>query len=135
MNWLISLSIDQIFSHIKWAEWIKEKLEITVPFPINGDELGILDKLLGIIHKAKVTNKVRAIFIIGPNSIIRLMIYYPQEIGRSVDEVLKSLKALIISTENHVSSPENYPYNELLRENVVMLPPPGSIKEIEKNKK
>jgi len=31
---LIGLSIDQIFAHIKWEEWIKEKLGVEIPFPI-----------------------------------------------------------------------------------------------------
>ena len=131
---LIGLSVDQVFSHIKWVEWIKENLDVTVPFPIIADELGILAKKLGMIHEAKGTNTVRAVFIIDPNSIIRLMIYYPQEIGRSVDEVLRSLKALVVTSENHVACPENFPNNELLGENVVMIPPPGSIEEIAENK-
>ncbi len=132
---LIGLSVDQVFSHIKWVEWIKDNLKVDVPFPIIADELGVLAKKLGMIHEAKGTNTVRAVFIIDPNGIIRLMIYYPQEIGRSVNEVLRSLKALITSTDNHVACPENYPHNVLLGENVVMMPPPGSMKEIEANKK
>ena len=28
---LIGLSIDQVFSHIKWTEWIKEKLGVSIP--------------------------------------------------------------------------------------------------------
>ncbi|HDI86068.1 MAG TPA: redoxin domain-containing protein, partial [Candidatus Korarchaeota archaeon] len=30
---LIGLSIDQVFSHIKWAEWIKENLGVEIKFP------------------------------------------------------------------------------------------------------
>ncbi len=30
---LIGLSIDQAFSHIKWVEWIKEKMDVEIPFP------------------------------------------------------------------------------------------------------
>ncbi|GAI42514.1 unnamed protein product [marine sediment metagenome] len=31
---LIGLSLDQVYSHIKWIEWIKQKFEVEVPFPI-----------------------------------------------------------------------------------------------------
>ncbi len=31
---LVGMSIDQVFSHIKWIEWIKEKLAIEIEFPI-----------------------------------------------------------------------------------------------------
>ncbi|MCI0501233.1 MAG: redoxin domain-containing protein, partial [Epsilonproteobacteria bacterium] len=29
---LIGLSVDQVFSHIKWEEWIKEHLKIVIKF-------------------------------------------------------------------------------------------------------
>lgn len=29
---LIGLSVDQVFSHIMWVEWIKEKLGVEIPF-------------------------------------------------------------------------------------------------------
>ena len=31
---LIGLSIDQIQSHLKWIEWIKEKLGVEITFPV-----------------------------------------------------------------------------------------------------
>lgn len=34
---LIGLSVDQVFSHIKWIEWIKENLNIVIKFPIIAD--------------------------------------------------------------------------------------------------
>jgi len=34
---LLGLSVDQVFSHIKWAEWIKEKLGTEIKFPIIAD--------------------------------------------------------------------------------------------------
>ncbi|MEM1977253.1 MAG: redoxin domain-containing protein, partial [Nitrososphaerota archaeon] len=34
---LIGLSIDQVFSHIKWVEWIGEKLGVEIKFPIIAD--------------------------------------------------------------------------------------------------
>jgi len=30
---LIGMSVDQVFSHIKWEEWIKEKLSIEMQLP------------------------------------------------------------------------------------------------------
>jgi len=34
---LIGLSVDQVFSHIKWVEWIEEKLGLKIEFPIIAD--------------------------------------------------------------------------------------------------
>lgn len=43
---LIGLSIDQVFSHIKWVEWIKEKLNIEIKFPVIADDTGRIAGLL-----------------------------------------------------------------------------------------
>lgn len=130
---LLGLSIDQVFSHIKWVEWIKEKVGIEIPYPIIADDMGNVATQLGMVHPGKGTTTVRAVFIIDPNGLIRLMIYYPQEIGRQVDEILRALKALQISDANKVAIPENWPNNELIGDKVIN-PPPKDIYEAEKRK-
>ena len=121
---LLGLSIDQVFSHIKWTEWIKEKLNVKIPFPIIADDMGKVAEKLGMVHPGKGTNTVRAVFIVDPKGMMRLMIYYPQEVGRQVDEVLRALKALQISDTKKVAMPENWPNNELIG-NKVIIPPAG----------
>ena len=128
---LIGLSIDQVFSHIKWVEWIQDKLNVQIPFPIIADDMGNVASKLGMIHPGKGTNTVRAVFIIDPQGLIRLMLYYPQEIGRQVNEVLRALKALQISDINKVAMPENWPNNELIQDKVI-IPPPKDFLEAEK---
>lgn len=130
---LIGHSIDQIFSHIKWVEWIKEKLGLEVPFPVIADDMGQVAIKLGMIHPGKGTNTVRSVFLIDPNGIIRLIIYYPQEIGRQIDEILRALKALQIADANKVAMPENWPNNELIKDKVI-IPPPKDVNEAEKRK-
>ena len=120
---LIGLSIDQVFSHIKWLEWIKDKLNVEIPFPVIADHTGKIAASLGMIHPGKDTNTVRAVFIIDPKNIIRLMIYYPPEVGRKVDEILRSLNALQISDAKKVAMPENWPDNELIGDKVINPPP------------
>ncbi len=60
---LIGLSVDQVFAHIKWEEWIKDNMEIDIEFPIIADT-GKVAEILGIIHPGKGTNTVRAVFIV-----------------------------------------------------------------------
>ena len=122
---LIGLSVDQVFSHIKWVDWIKDNLNQEIPFPVIADEMGRVSMKLGMIHPGKGTNTVRAVFIIDPEGILRLMVYYPQEIGRQVDEILRALKALQVSDKNKVALPENWPNNELIKDKAI-LPPPKS---------
>jgi len=125
---LIGLSIDQVFSHIKWIEWIKEKLGVEIQFPIIADDVGRIACMLGMIHPGKGTNTVRAVFIIDPEGIIRRIMYYPQEVGRNIDEILRAVKALQISDREGVAMPANWPNNELIGDKVI-IPPPTSEQE------
>jgi peroxiredoxin (alkyl hydroperoxide reductase subunit C) len=130
---LIGLSVDQVFSHIKWVDWIKDNLNQEIPFPVIADEMGRVSMKLGMIHPGKGTNTVRAVFIIDPEGILRLMVYYPQEIGRQVDEILRALKALQVSDKNKVALPENWPNNELIKDKAI-LPPPKDLVEADKRR-
>jgi peroxiredoxin (alkyl hydroperoxide reductase subunit C) len=120
---LIGLSIDQVFSHIKWVEWIKEKLGVEIKFPIIADDTGEIAKKYGMIHPGKGTNTVRAVFIIDPNGVLRAVLYYPQEVGRNMDEILRLVKALQTSDKYGVALPANWPNNELIRDRAIIPPP------------
>lgn len=119
---LIGLSVDQVFSHIKWIEWIREKLGVEIEFPVISDT-GAIAETLGLIHQNKGTNTVRAVFIVDPEAKVRIIIYYPQEIGRNIDEILRALRALQTSDERKVATPANWPQNELIGDKVILPPP------------
>jgi len=118
---LIGMSVDQIFSHIKWEEWIKDNLNIEIKFPIIADT-GKVAEMLGLIHPGKGTNTVRAVFIVDANSKIRIMLYYPQELGRNMDEILRVVEAMQVSDANKVAMPANWPHNELFKDRVIIPP-------------
>jgi len=118
---LIGLSVDQVFSHIKWVEWIKEKLGVEIQFPIIADTGDVANKL-GLIHPAKGTNTVRAVFVVDDKGKIRIILYYPQELGRNIDEILRAVEAIQISDKNGVAMPANWPNNELIKDNVIIPP-------------
>lgn len=119
---LLGLSIDQIFSHIKWDEWIEENLGVQIPFPIIADPMGNVAMSMGMIHPGKGSDTVRAVFIIDPDSIIRIILFYPQEIGRNMDEIIRALKALQVSDKQKVAIPAGWPNNELLGDRVIIPP-------------
>ncbi|HPX90546.1 MAG: Selenocysteine-containing peroxiredoxin PrxU [Spirochaetes bacterium ADurb.Bin218] len=118
---LIGLSIDQVFSHIKWEEWIKEKLNVEIQFPIIADT-GKVANTLGLIHPGKGTNTVRAVFFVDPEGTIRAILYYPQELGRNFDEILRMAKAFQIADKEKVAMPANWPNNELINDRVIVPP-------------
>jgi peroxiredoxin (alkyl hydroperoxide reductase subunit C) len=88
-----------------------------------------------MIHPNKGNNTVRAVFIVDPEAKIRLIIYYPQEIGRSIDEVLRALKALQYTDKNHVAAPENWPNNDFLKDRVIIPPAADYATAMERKKK
>lgn len=120
---LLGLSIDQVFSHMKWTEWIREKLGVEIKFPIIADDLGKVAVKLGMIHPGNAANTVRAVYIIDLEATIRLILFYPQEIGRNIDEILRALKALQTVDKNRVATPANWPNNELIGDHVIIPPP------------
>ncbi len=119
---LVGLSVDQVFSHIKWVEWIKDNMGVEIPFPVIADEMGVVGKKLGMLHPGKGSNTVRAVFIIDAKGINRLILYYPQEIGRNIDEVLRALKALQTSDKYKVATPANWPKNDIFGDKVIIPP-------------
>jgi peroxiredoxin (alkyl hydroperoxide reductase subunit C) len=119
---LIGLSIDQVFSHIKWVEWIKDNLKIEIKFPVIADDTGRVSAKLGLIHPGKGTNTVRAVFIVDPKTIIRAILYYPQELGRNMDEILRMIKGFQTADKNKVAIPANWPNNELIKDEVIVPP-------------
>lgn len=129
---LIGMSIDQVFSHIKWIDWIKDNLDIDIKFPIIAGNDTIALKL-GMLHPGKGTSTVRAVFIIDPKGKTRIVLYYPQEIGRNFDEILRAVKALQTSDNNGVATPADWPNNELIGDNVI-IPPASNVKAAKERK-
>ena len=120
---LLGLSVDQVFSHIKWTEWIKEHFDTEIEFPIIADT-GAISNRLGFIHPGQNhdTNTVRAVFIIDPEGKIRSILYYPQELGRNMAEILRMVKGLQTHVEKQVALPANWPENELFGADVIIPP-------------
>jgi len=117
---LIGMSVDQVFSHLKWVEWIKEKLDVEISFPVVAANDAVA-MTLGLLHPGKGTNTVRAVFVGDPNGKVRLVIYYPQEIGRNIDEVIRAVHALQISDQQG-AVPAGWPHNELIGDRVIVPP-------------
>lgn len=131
---LIGLSIDQVFSHIKWVDWIKEKLDVEIQFPIIADDMGLVAQKMGMIHPGKGTNTVRAVFIVDDQGVVRIIFYYPQELGRSMDEILRAVRGMQTSDANGVAIPAGWPDNELIGDKVI-IPPAKDVKTARQREK
>lgn len=128
---LVGFSVDQVFSHLKWIEWIKENFQVEIEFPIVADTGAVADKL-GLIHPGKGTNTVRAVFVVDDKGVVRTILYYPQELGRNMAEIVRIVKALQIADAKQVAMPANWPENELFADEVIV--PPANTQELQQQR-
>jgi alkyl hydroperoxide reductase subunit AhpC len=106
---LIGVSVDDVTSHGKWAEDIKETQGSALNFPLIGDEDRKVADLYDMIHpNANDTLTVRSVFIIGPDKKVKLTLTYPASTGRNVDEILRVLDSLQLTVNYSVATPVNW---------------------------
>ncbi len=74
-----------------------------------------------MLHPGKGTNTVRAVFIVDGNGKVRLIMYYPQEVGRNMDEIVRAVKALQTSDQQG-AVPAGWPNNELIGDRIIVPP-------------
>jgi peroxiredoxin (alkyl hydroperoxide reductase subunit C) len=123
---LIGLSIDSIHAHLAWRENIREKLGVSIDYPLIADLNTHVAQLFGLIHPGESdTATVRAVFVIDPQRVIRAIIYYPLNVGRNVDEIVRLVDALQTADSHGVATPVNWRAGE----NVV-VPPPKTESEV-----
>lgn len=106
---LMGLSIDSIHSHIAWVDSVKKNSGVYFQFPIIADLDMKVAKLYGMLQpNESETAAVRAVFFIDPKGAIRLIMYYPLNVGRNMHEIKRALLALQTSDENKVAMPLNW---------------------------
>lgn len=122
---LLGLSVDSLFSHLAWVRSIRAEFGIEIPFPIAEDISMAIATAYGMIHPADTnTSTVRALFLIDPTGIVRMLSYYPIATGRNVDETLRTLAALQETDASGLSTPAGWrPGDEGI------LPPPVTVAE------
>lgn len=128
---LIGLSLDDVFAHMKWIEWIRDRFDVSIEFPVIADQLGKVAMRLGMISPVLSASTVRTVYIVDPQGTIKLMINYPPEIGRNIDELLRVIRALQVATAYKVATPVNWPQNPYLGDQVI-IPPPRNVMAVEK---
>ena len=124
---LMGLSIDSIHAHLAWVNNVRKNTGVYFDFPIIADIDMKVSKLYGMLQpNESLTAAVRAVFFIDPTKKIRLVMYYPLNVGRNMDEILRALKALQVSDENSVAMPLNWTPGDK-----VIIPPPTNLDEMQ----
>jgi peroxiredoxin (alkyl hydroperoxide reductase subunit C) len=123
---LLGLSIDSIHSHLAWVNNVRERTGVYFDFPIIADIDMKVSKLYGMLQpNESETAAVRAVFFIDPTKKVRLMMYYPLNVGRNMDEIIRVLEALQTSDEYKVAMPLNWRKGDK-----VIVPPPKTLDEM-----
>jgi peroxiredoxin 2/4 len=123
---LLGLSIDSIHSHLAWVNNVREKTGVYFDFPIIADIDMKVSKLYGMLQpNESETAAVRAVFFIDPIKKVRLIMYYPLNVGRNMDEIIRVLEALQTSDEYKVAMPLNWRKGDK-----VIVPPPKTLDEM-----
>jgi peroxiredoxin (alkyl hydroperoxide reductase subunit C) len=124
---LIGLSIDSIHSHLAWRQNLKQIFDVLIPYPMIADNNAAVAAKYGMIHPgASATATVRVVFFIDPKRVVRALVYYPLNVGRNADEMVRILDALQTADQNSVACPVNWKPGE-----DVIVPPPKTEKEVE----
>ncbi len=120
---LMGLSIDSIHSHIAWVNNVKKNTGVLFKFPIIADIDMKVSKLYGMLQPGESeTAAVRAVFFIDPTGKVRLIMYYPLNVGRNMEEIKRVLVALQTSDKHSVAMPLNWKQGEK-----VIVPPPKTV--------
>jgi len=85
---ILGVSTDGIFAHVAWMEFHIGQLD----FPLASDRNQLVSKAYGVLDDQG--QSARAVFIIDPTGMIRHEVIHDDRVGRSVDEILRVLKAL-----------------------------------------
>ena len=124
---LLGNSIDSVHSHIAWVRNIKQHFDVDIEFPIIADLDMKVAKAFGMVHEASsATAAVRAVFFIDPARKLRAMIYYPLNVGRNFDEIVRVVDALQTADKHGVACPADWRPGDK-----VIVPPPATTKDAE----
>jgi peroxiredoxin 2/4 len=125
---LIGVSIDSIYSHIAWVRDIERNAGVEVKFPVVADLDQKVSQAYGLVHEAASdTATVRAVFAIDPKQNIRAIVYYPMQLGRNVDELIRIFQGLQTIDGNGVSVPANWKLGD-----PVIVPAPATVEDARK---
>jgi peroxiredoxin (alkyl hydroperoxide reductase subunit C) len=111
---LVGLSVDSLYAHIAWLRKIQElewkgKKNLEVTFPLIEDIRMEVAKKYGMIQPGQSNiQAVRAVFVIDPKGIIRLILYYPLSTGRNFDEIRRVVQARQKADAESVATPADW---------------------------
>lgn len=133
---LIGLSANDLSSHARWIQDIKEISSTDLSFPIIADADRKIAWLYDMVDTQDLSNidakgiafTIRSVFVIDPLKKIRLTMMYPASTGRNTTEVLRVVDSLQTGDKKGVTTPIDWTVGD-----DVIVPP--SVSTVDAKKK
>lgn len=120
---IIVVSTDILEQHKSWKASLeeisyKDRKPVEILFPLVADNTMKVSKLYGMIHSTEsLTQNIRGVYFVDPENSIRAIFFYPNEVGRNVNEIQRTL----VSLQNHYANKDQVtPANWNLGEDVLI---------------
>ncbi len=97
---IVVLSVDRLVSHRSWKSDLegidfRGRGKVKIDFPLVVDSAYAISYKYGMVDtQSRSGQSVRGIFIIDPDNTVRAFQFYPAEVGRNTDEILRTIRAL-----------------------------------------
>jgi peroxiredoxin 2/4 len=113
---LLVLSSDNLSTHRSWKTALEEipykgRDALKIDFPLVVDDRFQISLQYGMIPpgEKRIGTNIRSVFIINPKNKVRAVLHYPNEVGRNIDELKRTIIALqLADKENYVVTPANW---------------------------
>jgi peroxiredoxin (alkyl hydroperoxide reductase subunit C) len=104
---VIGVSVDSVNAHLAWKNTPHEKGGIgQIKFPLVGDLSKNIARSYGVLFNDEIA--FRGTFIIDKKGVVRASLINDLPIGRSVDEVLRLVDAIIFNEDHGEVCPANW---------------------------
>ncbi len=106
---LLGLSVDSLYSHLAWVQALHDVFGAKVGFPVIEDPSMAIGRAYGMIDDQSADSMtMRSTYFIDPDGVIRAITCYPHDVGRSVDEMLRMVRALQAVSTHRALAPEGW---------------------------
>jgi len=106
---LVGLSVDSLYAHFAWVRALRDLFGVEITFPIIEDPSMAVGRAYGMIDDTSADSMaMRSTFFIDPRGVVRATTSYPHNVGRSVEEMLRLLRALQQVDDADVLTPEGW---------------------------
>lgn len=115
------ISTDTKERHLMWQNSMEavlglEKQPTKISFPLIDDSNFTVSKMYGMLHEPTSTTKdVRGVFVINPDNKVEATFFYPNTVGRNMEEIVRTVEALQTAKSTKLLTPVNWePGGDLL---------------------